>query len=1205
MDQTQHDTFGNPVTTFTNFSKKEIKKLKKKSAEKAVLKQLSNIEFQVENLRKVAIFTEFDSFFEAHQTFQNSIKELIETTQIQIKSKASAFLNGSEGAIMVHQNINKMCGSFLVAVNDLKLRRQSTFSDHINKYIKELNLEISDYSQRIKSEPMYKTTIKPYLTLFSTDFKQLYSQVTRLLVPLQFEQIQQKTTTRLTEALKNLTSTLSTQLLPSVSHSRTAKLITEIFIEKFTKEFTLFIQSINAIPLFNERITFLEQAMSELSKDFNMYIADIKGEQSKTTQPIVVERKIKTREIPEKEDVRDDAIKCFVLESENAKLKDKIDSLLLSLANAQQQNENARSDKEQTISILLKILAKMRPLVRNDPTNASMETSAQIFALIDQIALEQKDARTIFLKEKNLRDKLQAAYARLGKREDAENMSNIELVDGIRDQEEKLIKKKDELDELRKKLKEACKNGGATKQDVKGVPNAKLVDILEAQRNALSNSSNENDAIRKKLIDLFEKGGGNGEEANNLTTPQIIDEIDKQREALANQINEIKPKLVDCYVNGGGNEKTANQMSCPELVDAIEKQRMNLKGELQQFDGIRDKLINCYVKGGGKEEDTDEMNNGEIISGIAFFLDKIDKIREKLINAYVKAGGRREVTDDMNNEELVDAISNLLDSQNNIHQKLVDCYVNGGGAKENTEDRDNSSLIDLISELLESGDARTKNQSEAGQKLRKRLIECYEFGGGDKELLPNMSNIQVIDAIQSFLSDERTNHKKLLDLYALGGGDPKKYESSPNTPIIDALLSQQRQNQDDNTALRNVLLDSFAACGGAKDDAKAMDNLQVATYVNEKLKSLLKDNVLFRGRLIEAYVKAGGSREKASDMDNDALLQNLVKMQNVAYIHMMKKVHDKLAALAGKLTGEDCSNISTDDLLDVIERNAVKPKTKVVEKVKTRKTKLVMRNNEEIVDFLPQTSECEAIIEVLVRITGKKSKNYREKNPQQLLEIALPKIDQIIASNIDGTSLVFQQIKDLLPPETMQHEYIQALREMVIKRTSTNTIAKKFTAEMVKLSKLLNNRESCLPTSETFEEFQSTVKGIQEEIANIIPSEVERDVHGMIINASDAISKMSMLLASSEYAAQQNESMKYTDDLLTKNLSLTQNVSRLRKLLEEKDNQLDIEAGKLQTAEKTFKKFAEANKALTAKSLRDIKAMYTDEKNEIEQKQSE
>ena len=89
---------------------------------------------------------------------------------------------------------------------------------------------MNDYAQRVKSEPVFVPIIKPFVTLFQTDFKQYYSQVNIITAPLQFESVQQKTTSRLVASLKGLLGTLNNQLLPSVENSRTAKLVTEILL---------------------------------------------------------------------------------------------------------------------------------------------------------------------------------------------------------------------------------------------------------------------------------------------------------------------------------------------------------------------------------------------------------------------------------------------------------------------------------------------------------------------------------------------------------------------------------------------------------------------------------------------------------------------------------------------------------------------------------------------------------------------------------------------------------------------------------------------------------------------------------------------------------------------------------------------------------------------------------------------------------------
>ena len=1197
----QNSVLSQRVTTYTDFPKKDIKKLKQKSAEKAIYKQLSNVQFQVNNLRRVSLFPDFASFFEEHEKFQTGIKNLIAETREMIIKHSETFLKGSEGAIKIHQNIQKIYSAFIVAVNDLKLRRQGVFTDHINKHMKSLLLEMSDYSQRVKSEPNYIPVIKPFITLYTEDFKQVCSQVTIITAPLQFEAIQQKTTSRIVSSLKRLLGTLSEQLLPSVSNSRTCKLITEIFVERYTREYVAFLQTIAAAPLFNERLGFLEKVLSDLTTDFDLYIADIKHEKAHLTKKKgdddeSSKKHSKSRKIeqPNKSDTQnfydtgDSTIARMMLESELAKIKDKLDDTLFALAQSQNETKKAQNRAEEFKESLNRILERLKQIAKSDPTNSKMDTKQQIHSLIDEIGVELTDVRGRQLKEENLRDKLKSVYVRGGgKKEITDKTENVEIVDGIKENQDKLLKKKDQNKILKEKLRQALLNGGAEKDDVKKAKGEELVDMLEDQREAQLDIEYELNDIHKKLIECYKNVGGDEKDIESDENIAILDKIDKQN---------VRPQLIQLYENNGGDKEQSKKMSNKDLISEIEKMNASQAG-------LRDKIIDCYVKVGGKKSDAEQMNNSQILSEISVFFDKMDDLRDKLIDAFEKAGGSRKATDDMENEEIADALNKLLDQQQNIREKLINCYTKNGGDEKDTEYRNSSQIIDLLDDILSKGGHTTKEEQEAAKKLRERLIQCYLYGGGDEELVQQLSNVQIVDEIQKFISNGNEDHNKLLDIYAMNGGDKSRFQSQPNSAIIDAIIAKQKERKEDESALRSILIDSFKQCNANQEDvndqADVMDNLQLATHVNEKLKSLLKDNSLFRERLVDSYMTSGGKKGSAEELDNSGILQNIVEMQNAGYVSLLQKIQERLARVATKLSGYDCSSLSIDDLLELLER--FNGKTKVIERTRHRKFRPVVYNDE-ICEFPPVTSEIDAIVEVLVRITGKKSHNYRRKTPQQLLEIALPKIDQIIASNIDGTALVFEQIKDLLPKDTMKHQYIAALRDMVIKRTKTNIESQKISNNLISLSKMLNNKENCLPGSKSFESFLSLVKQMQNDSSNIIPSTVEKDTHSLIIHTSDVITKICSLLAATEYSTNNNnnvEQMKYTDDLISKNISLTQNISKLRQLLEEKDNQLNIEADKLQSAEKTFKKYAEANRALMAKQMRELKEDYENESKNI------
>ncbi|EAY21745.1 hypothetical protein TVAG_237710 [Trichomonas vaginalis G3] len=1208
------------------------------------MKQLSNIAFQVENLQKVATFPEFSPFYEAHEKFQRGVTDIIENSIKKMEEDKDYLLGSSEGAILMRQNIKILQDELNVALTDIKLRRQTIFANHVGAYIKAVHAELHDYKDRIQNEPMYQNSIRPFLQLYNTDFKQLYSRFTRLMTPLDFENIPQKVVTHTIEQLKRLTATLTSTLIPMVSHSRTAKLITSIFIEKYNAQFIPLIHSMNNAPLFNERIRFLDTAIADLMTEFNLYFSTLQKQRPQSDFAKKPRSPSKSQVVRSQSSlVSSERIISYTLECELGKTKDKLDEALLTIANMKQQTKNQKENFQRLDEVLNLIYSRLRPLAKKDPTKPEMQTLDKIYKTIGQIELELADLDSKHKKADWLREKLIKIGLLLHQndenKEKPRSMTNEELVDDILSHVE---------NGFRNKVNNMYHDyqNDVDQEKIAEMSDDEMIKELKSKLDALQGLHNN---ISKNL----EKIDPNNKDSDKLSNKELGEKLDSEIEKLKAEIakgNDVNEKIQSTYKHAGGN-KEESPLDMLKFID----------DKLDNADKIADKMHGLLKDRGLNESDLEGKSPDELFDLISNSAKEDQKLKDKLMDTYKDLTGKDFDSKNQPLSEIFDKISNVAKENKSLREKLIQIYSMLGGSKKSVSDKTNNEIADLIIEKLKelTGEIRkmftndpgssvapvdlikmlsskmprvksyhkqlsdihdclcNKNGSDSDDSehdlddddlirdihgecdnilaLRKKLIDCYVEGSSEKEsqqelknIASKLSNLELVDEIS------KNSQDRIDSIHALQAALPnaKDQNSFPLSKKIIAEVEELRKRTSRTHDSIANLADTLSKLKAFPEISCCSDDADIVSSVSKNIGEILNNSSIFRCILEEKFVKLGGHRDKIRNLDDVGLLKALINLYDSINYNLIMKIRKRLIEIIKdyeKLDGDE----NIDELLEIIER-LLKNRPQKVESQKPR-----VKTTENCAQTDPISNELESksingLREVLIRITGKKGSTFDRKDVDEMLQIALPKIDEIIGANIDGTSIVFEKIKDLLPPNTNRNQFLGVLRDMVIKRNNTNEMCLKMAKHLTEILKTLSVGHDNVDCESLYNHVQDLVN----ESNYILPNEVESDVHGLIINMNDALMNSSTFLISLMQNSIGNSEItsKYDESLKT-NLLLSKEVSKMRKLIDEKDAQLSVETEKLQTAEKTFRSFAESSSALLEKSVRQVRQQFLDEKS--------
>lgn len=1218
------------ITTYTNFPRTEIKKLKRKSNEEKILKQLSNIAFQVENLQKVATFPEFKPFYEAHDKFQKGVTEIIEASMKKMQEDKDFLLGNSDGAIIMKQNIKILQDALNIALTDIKLRRQNIFASHVDQYIKEVHAEIYDYRDRIRNEPMYQNSIRPFLQLFNTDFKQLYSQFTRLMTPLDFEFIPQKVVNHTIEQLKRLSSTLPSTLLPSVSNSRTAKLITSIFIEKYNAHFLLMIQAMNNAPLFNERIRFLDTSIADLTTEFNLYFSTLQKQKSVEELQKKHRSPPKTQEIKTRQPlVSGDKITAYTLECELGKTKDKLDQALITIAKMKQQSKYNTENTERIQYVLNLIYSRLRPLARKDVTTPEMSPQDKIFKTIGQIEIESADLATKYRKANSIRDKLVQIGLILhqndGNKDRPRSMSNDELVDDIFDHIQ---------NSFRQKVNGVVKEHSNEPEKIEEMTDEEIIEDLKSR---LNQSDKRRNQLCKALKDIDNKN----DEADKLDDKELYDKLDSEIQALKDKcsaMDDLRDRVKSTYQKADGDKDESPK----EMLDFVDQKLDEAKKAQSR--------IQDMLKGWFDESEVKDKLTADLLDKLDDFSNKADYAKRNLCDAYKEMTGKDFDLKNGKLSDIFDAISDLVKNKDALREKLISIYKLLGGSKSAVQDKSNLEIANMIEEIVEElgEEIRKLFSSDPGKgsplvglikslsnKLprvktyHKQLVDIHNsLNNKDPDSDCDLDDDDLIRDIHEKSSDIPALRKKLIDCYVDGYPTPESPDNLrkiacklSNIELVDEISKRSKDRTDSISAMNAALPDSNdknalplsikliselnelrktsqrthdSVANLAKDFPETRccsDDADVVSSVAQNIGEVLNNSNVFRLILEEKFTKLGGHRDKIRNLDDIGLLKALINLYDTYNYNLIVKIKKRLIEIIGDLAELDGSE-NIDELLRIIE-DLLNRQQKTVTRHRHRKTA-----DAESQTKLDVMESINGLREVLIRITGKKGSTFDGKSVDEMLQIALPKIDEIIGANIDGTSIVFEKIKDLLPQNTNRNQFIDVLREMVLKRNKTNEVSQGIVKHLGDMLKCLSESQKNEDLAQNCENLYNYTQELSNETNYILPHEVESDVHGLIINMVDVLMKSSTKLISLVQNAMGSAELtaKY-DESLKSNLLLSKEVSKMRKLIDEKDNQLGIETEKLQTAERTFRSFAESSTALLAKNVREIRQQYLDEKN--------
>lgn len=330
-----------------------------------------------------------------------------------------------------------------------------------------------------------------------------------------------------------------------------------------------------------------------------------------------------------------------------------------------------------------------------------------------------------------------------------------------------------------------------------------------------------------------------------------------------------------------------------------------------------------------------------------------------------------------------------------------------------------------------------------------------------------------------------------------------------------------------------------------------IDQLDMANLAKHSLElSMRNEQRLLRSKMIGLYARLKGTVTNVEKMSDEDLFDAIMRLKSEVFEKKMGSIHNKLVEICKRYdprrTLPNLEEMSHIGLINELE--------KIIIMIKNKKDML----------------ETDAMIEVLVRITGRKSNEFMKKKPEELLAIALPKLDEVLASNLDGTSTVFSLMKDFLPNGMHPQNYVEYIRSVFMKRENTIEAIAPVNNFASQLIDIISNDETNFSKSEGFSSFLKTIKELSQACLKIKPNDVEPSVHSLALKLSELSSKMLVHVSASIIS---NNTSKYFD-IAKDNNDLTQNINKLRLLLEEKGQLLDAEVERLVLAEKTIKKLA-------------------------------
>jgi hypothetical protein len=217
-----------------------------------------------------------------------------------------------------------------------------------------------------------------------------------------------------------------------------------------------------------------------------------------------------------------------------------------------------------------------------------------------------------------------------------------------------------------------------------------------------------------------------------------------------------------------------------------------------------------------------------------------------------------------------------------------------------------------------------------------------------------------------------------------------------------------------------------------------------------------------------------------------------------------------------------------------------------------------------------KVGECEGYKDAMMAVCAKLDHPVDSSaGPEQMQDLAFKAIDAPDGLNVD-------RIMANIQPQEMAMDPRMAERLEMIDRTLA--AIEPFDSLIAKMTKLLDRRYAAfLPTSKHFSAFLDCTSGLKGCMQKLDSQKIFRQVYSLLLKSVELFNALAISLSAASFAPEYSGNHQVVAALLEAQQTANESISRLRILLEERDQLLMGEAAKLQKLEKEHASYVESH----------------------------
>jgi hypothetical protein len=199
-----------------------------------------------------------------------------------------------------------------------------------------------------------------------------------------------------------------------------------------------------------------------------------------------------------------------------------------------------------------------------------------------------------------------------------------------------------------------------------------------------------------------------------------------------------------------------------------------------------------------------------------------------------------------------------------------------------------------------------------------------------------------------------------------------------------------------------------------------------------------------------------------------------------------------------------------------------------------------------------------------------------QRNPSENVDEVRDQILQAIDAQ-DGVNLIdIDKIMEKLTPVELPIDETATGRLEMLDRTLA--VLSPFDTMIGKLSKLLDKHyQAYLPTSKYFSGFLDALTHMKDHIRRIGPNSIFREVYSVMMKSAELFRALGISLSSASFAPEYSGNQQVVAAILDAQLSASAQITSLRILLQEKEQLLEAETGKVAQCESEFADYKKAH----------------------------